>query len=196
MNTKTDLRIIKTQKALCDSFGELIEKKKFENITIQELCDHALIRRATFYKHFGDKYEFFAFFVQQIQQSIVKQYPEKSISSPILSPHYYMFVFHGAVEFLSSHMKLVNNILQSSAFPTLLDIFSQEIQRDFLLFLTSEKENETRLPVSPYTLSAFLTGGIIQLLRYWLTNPDSVSEEKICSEFEKILSSISFFSEP
>ena len=27
-----------------------------------ELCDEAMIRRATFYKHFADKYDFFFFF--------------------------------------------------------------------------------------------------------------------------------------
>ncbi|MDO4166318.1 MAG: TetR family transcriptional regulator, partial [Eubacteriales bacterium] len=124
MNTKTDLRIIKTHKALCNSFSDLIEQKKFEDITVNELCDHAMIRRATFYKHFADKYEFFSFFVQQIQKTIVQQYPGEQPDLPVPALDYYLFVFHGAVDFLSNHMRLVNNIIQSSVFPTLLDIFS------------------------------------------------------------------------
>ena len=191
MNTKTDLRIIKTHKALCESFAALIEKKKFEEITVNELCDHAMIRRATFYKHFADKYEFFAFFVQQIQESIIKQYSGTQANSPGSSSEYYLFVFHGAIRFLSGHIQLVNNILHSSVFSTLLDILSLEIQRNILLHLTDESENKICQPADAHVLSAFLAGGIIQLLRYWLTNSDTVSAEKICSEFEKILSSAS-----
>lgn len=190
MNTKTDLRIIKTHRALCKSFSDLIDQKKFEDITVNELCDHAMIRRATFYKHFADKYEFFSFFVQQIQETIVQQYPNESSNLPVPTVDYYLFVFRGAVDFLSSHMKLVNNIIQSSVFPTLLDIFSLEIQRNILLFLTEENKKNISQPIAPHILSAFFAGGIIQMLRYWLTNLDTVSEEKICSEFKKILNNI------
>lgn len=191
MNTKTDLRIIKTHKALCESFADLIEKKKFEDITVNELCDHAMIRRATFYKHFADKYEFFAFFVQQIQESIVTQYTETQENSQNSAYNYYLFVSHGAIRFLSEHIRLVNNILHSSVFSTLLDIVSLEIQRNLYLYLTAQKINKTNADIDLHMLSAFLAGGIIHLLRYWLTNYDSVTEEKICSEFEIIFSSIS-----
>ena len=62
MEEKTDLRIRKTYKALCDAFVNILEKKRFDDLTVNELCDEAMIRRATFYKHFADKYDFFFFF--------------------------------------------------------------------------------------------------------------------------------------
>ena len=62
MEEKTDLRIRKTYKALCDAFVTILEKKRFDDLTVNELCDEAMIRRATFYKHFADKYDFFFFF--------------------------------------------------------------------------------------------------------------------------------------
>lgn len=58
MSKKQDLRYIRTNQLLCNAFKDLLEKKKFDDITIQELCNHALIRRATFYTHFIDKYDF------------------------------------------------------------------------------------------------------------------------------------------
>lgn len=63
MEEKTDLRIRKTYKALCDAFVTILEKKRFDDLTVNELCDEAMIRRATFYKHFADKYDFFFFFL-------------------------------------------------------------------------------------------------------------------------------------
>ena len=46
---KEDLRVKKTKRALTLAFIELLKVKHFEDITINELCEKAEIRRATFY---------------------------------------------------------------------------------------------------------------------------------------------------
>ena len=66
MEKKTDLRIQKTYLALQNAFEALLEEKRFEELTVNELCDKAMIRRTTFYKHFADKYEFFAFYIREM----------------------------------------------------------------------------------------------------------------------------------
>ena len=65
MEEKTDLRIRKPYKALCDAF-------------VNELCDEAMIRRATFYKHFADQYDFFSFFIRQKQDQFISQAKEET----------------------------------------------------------------------------------------------------------------------
>ena len=42
MEEKTDLRILKTRKALSDAFLVLLCEKRFEDITVSELCDRAM----------------------------------------------------------------------------------------------------------------------------------------------------------
>ncbi len=54
----TDLRIQKTYAALTGAFIDLLQIKSFEQITVKELCDNAIVRTATFYNHFADKYAF------------------------------------------------------------------------------------------------------------------------------------------
>lgn len=39
MEEKTDLRIRKPYKALCDAFVTILEKKRFDDLTVNELCD-------------------------------------------------------------------------------------------------------------------------------------------------------------
>ena len=55
---KEDLRVLKTKKVLMEAMSKLLEHQKFTQITVQDLCDKALISRATFYSHFADKYDF------------------------------------------------------------------------------------------------------------------------------------------
>jgi len=56
MEGKKDLRIIKTENNIRNTFIQLINEKDFNSITVQEILDRALINRSTFYKHYTDKY--------------------------------------------------------------------------------------------------------------------------------------------
>ncbi len=57
MGQKTDLRIIKTDRNIRNTFILLLNEKDFHSITVQDLLDKALINRSTFYKHYSDKFE-------------------------------------------------------------------------------------------------------------------------------------------
>jgi len=52
---KTDLRILKTRKAIKAAFLTLIRTKGYDRITIQNIADEAMINRNTFYLHYIDK---------------------------------------------------------------------------------------------------------------------------------------------
>ena len=55
MARKEDLRVRKTKKAIAEAFMALLEEKNYDEITVNELCDRAGVRRTTFYKHYKDK---------------------------------------------------------------------------------------------------------------------------------------------
>ncbi|MGO3201138.1 MAG: TetR/AcrR family transcriptional regulator, partial [Ruoffia tabacinasalis] len=57
METKIDPRVARTRKAIIESFIQLSERKPFENISVKDITEEALINRATFYNHFLDKYD-------------------------------------------------------------------------------------------------------------------------------------------
>jgi pimeloyl-ACP methyl ester carboxylesterase len=54
---QTDLRIRRTHHFLQEAMIELITEKGFEAITVGDIAERAMINRATFYRHYQDKYD-------------------------------------------------------------------------------------------------------------------------------------------
>lgn len=57
MSQKTDKRTIRTINAIRDAFMALIIEVGFEHVTVQAVADRAGINRATFYRHYKDKFD-------------------------------------------------------------------------------------------------------------------------------------------
>ena len=57
MENKLDLRVIKTRNNIKNTFIQLLNEKDFEQITVQNILEKALINRSTFYKHYADKFD-------------------------------------------------------------------------------------------------------------------------------------------
>lgn len=55
---KVDIRVKRTYNQLFSALLDLLCEKSFDDLTVLEICDRAGVHRATFYKHFVDKYDF------------------------------------------------------------------------------------------------------------------------------------------
>jgi AcrR family transcriptional regulator len=57
MRKHQDIRARITRKLLQDTLIALLAEKRFEMITVGEIAERAMVNRATFYRHYQDKYE-------------------------------------------------------------------------------------------------------------------------------------------
>lgn len=185
MEKKYDLRIVRTYKSLMEAFLKLMSEKHFEEITVNELCECAMIRRTTFYKHFADKYEFFRFFIRQLQTDFDATNPA---SADYKDSHaFYVSIIHHVIVFFAEHEQVVQNALSSNLLPALLDIISEQVTYDIKEKIKVGIKNGVHVPASPDITSAFYTGAIIQTIKWWLMQKKPLSEEALIQEIEKIL---------
>lgn len=66
MDKNTDLRVVKTRANIQKTFIDLLSEKDFDQITIQNILDRALINRSTFYRHYSDKYDLAEVLINEI----------------------------------------------------------------------------------------------------------------------------------
>ncbi len=56
---KTDLRVVKTKRAIYAALERLLHKKSIDKITVAELSREAMINKGTFYLHYTDIFDLF-----------------------------------------------------------------------------------------------------------------------------------------
>lgn len=175
MIKKTDLRIERTYLFLHEAFTSFLEEKRFEDITVNELCERAMIRRTTFYKHFADKYEYFTFYMKEICKSFRSQLPPNADTDNFHT--YFLYMNRELLRFMEEHQKLVQNIASSTVFPVLCDILSDHIMYDILQMLHENKIFSKSDPVHREGIAAFLSGGLLNVLRLYIKTGTPIDEK-------------------
>ena len=95
---KLDPRVKRTRSLILRSFEDLLGEKGFETISVQDITDRAEINRATFYKHFVDKYALLDF---SIQQMFTMELEKRTFDACHYTPENLKALIIMVVEFLS-----------------------------------------------------------------------------------------------
>lgn len=164
----SDLRTSKTLRSLKNAFFTLLEKKRFEDITVLQLCQEAEIRRATFYNHFQDKYDFLSFFIQEMRDEFTSDLSDLPPVDSETSDAYTDRIFQKLIHFFEAHPQLVQNIKNSQLLSSIMEIFSEEVQKNVFQYLEMQQPAEQSINEMK---AAFYAGGIVQLLLIWIKNP-------------------------
>ncbi len=186
MKTKEDARVIKTKAKLLETFKDLLKEKSFEDITVNEICRLSDVRRATFYKHFDDKYAFLSYFVGSLRDGFDKTV--QSTTVPDRSFAYYAEYIKRTVTFLTENEKMVKNALNSEVLPTLIEVIKEKNYEDTCVRLRHSVEAGMRLPASVEIMASMITGAVSSTILMWFKGgkkmPADELVQEMCSIFE------------
>jgi AcrR family transcriptional regulator len=77
-----DLRVRRTRKMLMQALIELTIEKGFSAITVQDIAERAMVNRATFYRHYLDKYDLLDQYMNEIYEMTAAQEKRSSGKLP------------------------------------------------------------------------------------------------------------------
>ena len=173
MDQIKDLRVYKTKSALVNAMHELITKKKFEDITVQNLCDIAMVRRATFYLNFTDKLDLFSFYTK-IQFTNFPTYLK--LKETNCTDNFLQDLISDAIHYLNAHSDMVNMLIRSDSMPLMISIITDVIAKD-VVEIFHHISNDNRNPIQNEIRARFYINGFFSTYIWYTKETPSISEE-------------------
>lgn len=170
---KEDLRVRRTHKHLYNALLELMETQPFENITVKQICDLAMVHRTTFYTHFNDKYDLLSHTLRQIAEeeldfSTTPHSPAESLREVLTAASKNKNLF---TQLLSEERDSLRNLLRREMGAGI----HKQLTEDLLTEKFSIEDNSIDIQI---IIEAY-TGAIIGVLSWWIENNMPIDQEDI-----------------
>lgn len=182
---KMDIRVKRTYNQLMEALFRLLSQKSFEDITVLEICNEASVHRATFYKHFVDKYDFlntcFKIKLSQLDFDEVK-----SVYTPNSMKRSCMSMMSKVLDFVDQNKKLLAYVSDDKYSITLNTALHDAIAEFISERIYTIKDLNDRLVKQIPMLSNYYAGAIVGLIKWWVTseNPCPLQELFDFAEFK------------
>lgn len=164
--TKIDRRVQRTREILQKSLIDLVSERRYDEITIQDIVNHANIGRTTFYLHYNSKDELFMScheaMVREFRVGLLTPLSQDELLSPEIPAG-----LKSAYRHLEESRAMLHSIFQGKDRLLLLrqlrDWNAQQFEANLRAAFT---EAESNIPLD--VLSNYLAGAQITLLHWWL----------------------------
>ena len=188
---KEDIRITKTKKALTEAFFEMLAVTPLEDITVNDLCQKADVRRATFYKHFRDKSDFIVFLIKEARVRFGLKEEDFNFG-PQQIKDYYLKCSEAIMAYLLRYESTLKKIIVSDMRPTFIEMFVRQNYEDTVKCLERNKDSGIDMFATTDAMASMLIGGIAHAIVYWFEDENRVSSEVLLADIsafiEKLLS--------
>ena len=165
LERKTDLRVLKTQKIIKDTFKQMICEMDASKIQVKDLCDRAMIHRKTFYLHYTCIEALYADVLQELSAGYYAMIDSIPADAPFYEVNRVFFTF------MASQEPYMEKIVCSASYREFSDHF----------FLSLTKHNRARHnPSAAYSaeeqniINTFLGISSVNLYRRWVQDKKSL----------------------
>lgn len=182
--SKTDLRVVKTLRQIDQALLENLRQRPFPKITVDQLCQSALINRSTFYKYYQDKFDLMDRYLGRVMEEFRGQMDVAFVtaSPQRVYDQIYQRNFQQALEFLlrnrETYMLLWNTPLERPVFIEMVEIIHNNIM-ERLAAERGEMAGEYRRYADLY--ARLFASDMMTLVRWWFEDPERLSVQEVCT---------------
>ena len=191
---RNDVRVTRTYNQLINGLIVLLSEKCFDDISVSEICEASGVHRATFYKHFNDKFEFLNFCFVSMLKTISFDYLKLGSSPEIIKNNIMHFVAC-ILEFIDDNRPLFTSACIEKPSIVFLSSFDNAINN----FCTDKLNAVLTAPMHRIEISSvFYSGAFVGVVKWYIqsSNPNMYNEimdfiehrvDELCSFYEKNL---------
>ncbi|AAS43797.1 TetR family transcriptional regulator [Bacillus cereus] len=164
----------RTQVLIKNTFMDLLREKPFSSITINNICEKAMIHRSTFYRYYDDKYELFSDAANTIARNLFEQTKQGLELEHTL--------FEEVIKYIDVNRALFFNVTIKNNSRELYDNLIQLGSE--ILYENSIKYNDLlsmqiRNSVYPKIICDFYCSGFFEIIKKWVNNEYPFSKEEL-----------------
>jgi AcrR family transcriptional regulator len=191
-----DLRVRRTRKSLQDAFIELTIQKGFEAVTVRDITERAMVNRATFYRHFQDKYDLLERYMEDLY--LVLDTPEPVV--PVVPSSPPAGLVH-MMEHLQAHAEFYRTMLGPKGYllfaEKIREYIEKRIRRSLPFTITQSQPGQ---PPQDLIMSS-ITSASMGSIRWWLENgtpytPYQMAAWAVQLSYAYLKSTLSIFPSP
>src|SRR5512143_2387903 len=178
-NATPDRRTQRTRQTLSQALIALIQEKRYEAITVQDICDRANVGRSTFYAHFQDKDALLASNFQQMLESLGGQVE--------LRAGQFVFSVAPLFQHVQEHHHLYKALAWGGGFDVLLHAGQQQWRAHIETHLSTLLQQGRSPAIPSDVMTAYLAGPLHTLLLWWLDRQMPYPPERMDEMFQQLV---------
>lgn len=188
-----DRRQQKSRQAIYDAFTSLLAKKKYNNITVQNIIDEANVGRTTFYAHFETKDDLLKSVCEELFNHIIVTAMDSTHSYGLYSnqdaPH---SVFCHLLQHLQKNDNNILGLLSCESSDLFMQYFKNSmnelIRKQFVL-----KTSNTNIEIPQNFLLNHITGSFVDMVNWWIKGNMKLTPEELDKYFLAVIEPIGIF---
>ena len=176
MRNKEDLRVKRTYKLLSEALKKLMLIKEFDKITVNDICNEAMVHRTTFYTHFEDKQALLKYCLKEIESPFdnlnIKDYSDKGYKK------YYTDVAWHILNNMAKNKEFYKILIKKNKDESFMSRIQEELTHKMNDNINMILNAGATLPIPSELISRFYAGACVNVLCWWIENdmPFSVDE--------------------
>ena len=183
-----DLRVQRTNRLLYDALRDLLCEKSLASIQVTEICERAMVRRATFYKHFSDKYDLFDHMIQEEQARLREE--AEGAADPVGSRESLLRCVDRIFTLIEHDKDIVVHTLADDSDQTLAALIARRVEGDALEEFRTREQRGEEMPASPELMAATFTGALSYVAQWWVRRGCEPPREEIVEELTSLLTCV------
>lgn len=178
-----DPRIRRTRQLLQDALSNLLKKKEFDKISVQDITAAATVNRATFYAHYVDK---FALLEQLIRVTFLKLLSQRNVRFDGTCSSAFQVVILAVCDYLSE-LQNSHSSTQRQFEPFVEATVIDQIR---LVLLDGFKQHPGKGTVPPELIAATASWAIYGAAKQWVNTPNRVPAEQFVTTAVQVVGPI------
>lgn len=188
---KEDARVTRTKRELADALVELLTEYSYDQITVKEICNQALISKLTFYNNFLNKNELMFYVLQRGAEKTIKNLKKRTDLVDTLNLNYRELIKKLITLFYSDNSPIrtiISNDHNKALYPILYTFLKQ-----YIAAALTEQNSKLTEKIPPNVLASYYAGAMIGLI-YNLALEDFTDDYSSICDYIYILTTSTLFS--